>query len=239
MASWAFFIVLWQVIAAALGARVLPSPQAVAAAFGDDWSQLLVHVAYSTARVVASVCAAVLIAVPVATLLGMAPLVDRAVFPVLYALYALPKVVFLPLVVVTLGVGEVSKVVIIGLVIGFQMVVPVRDAVRRISDDHLALMRQMGATREQTWRLLVLPAVMPAVATSLRLAIGTALAVLYIAEFTASSHGLGYYISLNASVLLNYPAVYAGAALLGCLGVTLFGLVAIFERRYSAKSLMS
>jgi NitT/TauT family transport system permease protein len=68
--------------------------------------------------------------------------------------------------------------------------------------------------------------------TALRQSIGTAVAVLYIAELFATQKGLGYYIYLNGSTFFNYPAMYAGVIAMSILGLSLYFTVDWLERRY-------
>jgi NitT/TauT family transport system permease protein len=63
---------------------------------------------------------------------------------------------------------------------------------------------------------------LPAILTALRQSVGTAVAVLYVAELFATQRGLGYYIYLNGSTLFNYPAMYAGVVAMSLLGVGLY-----------------
>jgi NitT/TauT family transport system permease protein len=75
-----------------------------------------------------------------------------------------------------------------------------------------------------------LPASLPAILTALRQSIGTAVAVLYVAELFATQKGLGYYIYLNGSTLFDYPAMYAGIVAMSVLGFGLYFVVDWLER---------
>jgi len=79
-----------------------------------------------------------------------------------------------------------------------------------------------------------LPASLPAILTALRQAVGTAVAVLYVAELFATQKGLGYYIYLNGSTLFNYPAMYAGIVAMSLLGLGLYFSVDWLEKRLCA-----
>jgi NitT/TauT family transport system permease protein len=72
---------------------------------------------------------------------------------------------------------------------------------------------------------------LPAVLTGLRQSIGTAVAVLYVAELFATQRGLGYYIFLHGSTLLDYPRMYAGVLAMSLLGLGLYFLVDGLHRR--------
>jgi len=75
------------------------------------------------------------------------------------------------------------------------------------------------------------PATWPAILTAIRQSVGTAIAVLYIAELFATQKGLGYYIYFQGSTLLNYPAMYAGVIMMSLIGLGLYFGVDWLERK--------
>ena len=109
-------------------------------------------------------------------------------------LYPIPKVVFLPILLVLLGLADAPKIVLIALTVFFQVLVAVRDAVHAVPEDLVLSARALGAGRWGVYRHVIVPATLPAVFTSLRIGTGTAIAVLFIAEAIAGSTGLGYFI---------------------------------------------
>ncbi|MFZ5753474.1 MAG: ABC transporter permease, partial [Bacillota bacterium] len=89
----------------------------------------------------------------------------------------------------------------------------------------------LHATTWQTYRHLVWPYCLPKILTSLRVSLGTAIAVLFLAETFASTDGLGYFI-LDAMERKEYPAMYAGILAMGLLGVITYALVDLIENRF-------
>jgi NitT/TauT family transport system permease protein len=83
------------------------------------------------------------------------------------------------------------------------------------------------------FRFVYLPASLPAILTALRQSVGTAVAVLYVAELFATQRGLGYYIYYKGSTLFDYPAMYAGILTLSLMGVGLYFGVDWLEQRLS------
>ena len=149
----------------------------------------------------------------------------------IYLLYPIPKVVLVPVVLLFLGIGEPSKIVIIFLILFFQILVLVRDQAAAIRPELLQCVRSLGAGRRALFRFVYLPASLPAILTALRQSIGTAVAVLYIAELIATQRGLGYYIYFNGSTLFDYPTMYAGIVAMSLLGLGLYFTVDWLERR--------
>lgn len=222
---WALIIliVVWQVISMGVNQPILPSPWVVAKTFVVEIQHtLLLHFLASLWRVLASMVISVLLAAPAGLVLGQSPRYNRIFSPFIYFLYPIPKVVFVPVVLLLLGVGDFAKILVIFLILFFQVLVLVRDQAASLRPELIQSVRSLGAGRRALFRYVYLPATLPAILTALRQSVGTSVAVLYVAESFATQYGLGYYILLNGSTLLNYPAMYAGIVAMSLLGLGLY-----------------
>jgi ABC-type nitrate/sulfonate/bicarbonate transport system permease component len=225
-------LALWQLASMLIDRPVLPPPLEVFRAFFLALPEGLGrHLLVSAWRVVASILLAVAAAVPAGLALGLSPAADRIAAPIIYLLYPIPKIVFLPVVLLLLGIGNVSKVFIIALILFFQILVVVRDEAASLRPELMASVRSLGAGRRALFGFVYLPACLPAVLTSLRVSIGTAIAVLFFAESFATTSGLGYYIIIEAWGRLAYPEMYAGVIAMSLLGLLLYSIVDGMERR--------
>ena len=226
-------LIVWELAALAVHRSILPAPWVVAQAFVVELGRGLVgHFMSSLWRVVASTCLAVLLAAPAGLILGQSKRMDSFFSPLIYLLYPIPKVVFVPIILLFFGIGDLPKIAIIFLILFFQILVLVRDQAAAIRPELVQSVRSLGAGRRALFRYVYLPASLPAILTALRQSVGTAVAVLYIAESFATLKGLGYYISLNQSTLFNYPAMYAGIIAMSLLGLGLYFAVDWLERRF-------
>lgn len=192
---------------------------------------LLGHFQASLWRVIASTLLAIALAAPVGLVLGQSKQLNSLFSPLIYLVYPVPKVVFVPIVLLFLGLGDSPKIVIIFLILFFQVLVLVRDQAAALRPELIQSVRSLGAGRRALFRFVYLPASLPAILTALRQSVGTAVAVLYVAELYATQKGLGYYIYLNGSTLLNYPAMYAGIVAMSLLGLGLYFSVDWLEKR--------
>jgi NitT/TauT family transport system permease protein len=225
-------LLLWQAGAMLLNQPILPGPLRVAAAFWQELGgDLPGHFLASLWRVAASTFLSILLAAPAGLLLGQYPKINAFFSPVIYLLYPIPKVVFLPIILLFLGVGNLPKIVIIFLILFFQILVLVRDQAAGLRPELIRSVRSLGAGRMALLRFVYLPASIPGILTALRQSVGTAVAVLYVAELFATQKGLGYYIYLNGSTLFNYPAMYAGVAAMSLLGLGLYFAVDFLEKK--------
>lgn len=224
-------LVLWQLLAWLLRTEVLPGPwttaQALVVAIPKGlWRHFLV----SGYRVIAGIALAMLLAVPAGLILGQSPSLNRFFSPIIYITYPIPKIVFLPVILLLLGIGNVSKIFIIFLILFFQILVVVRDQAAALRPELIYSVRSLGAGRRALFRFVFLPATVPAALTALRVSIGTAVAVLFFAESFATTSGLGYYIIVDSWGRLAYADMYAGVIAMSLLGLLLYFVVDGLER---------
>lgn len=225
-------IVIWQIAAWFVQRPILPDPSTVMLAFWRELrDDLPLHFAASLWRVIASTALAIATAAPAGLMLGQSRRLNSLFAPLIYLLYPIPKVVFVPLVLLFFGLGDTPKILIIYLILFFQIVVLVRDQAAAIRPELLLSVRSLGAGRRALFRFVYLPASLPAILTALRQSVGTAVAVLYVAELYATQRGLGYYIYINGSTFFDYPAMYVGILVMSLLGVGLYSGVDTLEKR--------
>lgn len=224
--------VIWQVLAMILNVSILPDLITVLEVFIKEFpGELGGHFIASLWRVIASMVISISIAAPLGLFLGQSQRLNRFLSPMLYLLYPVPKVVLLPIVILFLGIGNLSKIVVISMILLFQILVLVRDQASSIRPELLYSVRSLGAGRRALFRFVYLPASIPAILTAIRQSIGTAVAVLYVAELFATRKGLGYYIYLHGSTLFDYPKMYAGIISMSILGLGLYFFTDWLQRR--------
>ncbi|MCC6147638.1 MAG: ABC transporter permease subunit [Anaerolineaceae bacterium] len=232
-----FFAVLalgavWELLALMINKPILPSLTLVLKEFVLEFpGELGRHFLASAWRVIASMFFSIALAAPAGLVLGQYASLDRIFSPVIYLLYPVPKVVLVPVVILFLGINDLSKIVIIFLILFFQILVLVRDQAATIRPELLYSVRSIGAGRRALFRYVYWPASLPAVLTALRQSIGTAVAVLYVVELIATQRGLGYYIYLQGSTLFDYPKMYAGVLAMSLMGLGLYFGTDVLHRK--------
>ena len=146
-------------------------------------------------------------------------------------MYPVPKIVFLPVAFVVLGVNDAARLVIVAAILLFHTVVLVRDAGLALPEDLVRSVRSLGAGRLALLRFVYAPAGVPALISAIRISIGTSLAVLFIAEQSLARWGLGYFIVVESYQTLRYRQMYAGIVAMSVLGLLLHYSVSAVERR--------
>jgi NitT/TauT family transport system permease protein len=226
------FLFFWQVLAWVVRRPIMPSPVVVLPLFCTSiFGELGLHLLASTGRVLAAIGVAVITAVPVGLGLGQVPKLDRIFSPLIAVVYPIPKIVFLPVIYVLMGITDVSKIFLIALIIFFQILVVVRDEAANLHPELILSVRSLGAGRRALFRYVYFPASLPAVLTALRVSTATAIAVLFIAEQSLTTYGLGYFIVVETYQVLRYPQMYTGILAMSLLGLSLYFIFNNLELR--------
>lgn len=231
MVALALLFGLWQLAAFGLDKAFLPGPLPTFAAFWDllRYGSLIKAFAVSTYRMTVALALALVLALPAGVAMARFPWVNRVFSPFVAVLYPLPKVVFLPILVVLFGLGDLPKILLIGMIVFFQILVVARDATRNIPPEQFAALATLSGRSGDRVRHLILPAILPDLLTALRISVGTGIAVLFFAETFASFDGLGHLI-LDGMESRDYPQMYGAILGMSFLGLILYGLLSSLER---------
>lgn len=214
----------WELLALYLNMPAFPRPVDAVRSFvqGMLGGPLLKHFGVSLYRVGVASLISLVVGVPLGLYLGRSGGPVGAVL--VYLTHPLPKVVFLPVILVALGIGDTAKIFLITLVICFQILVTVMDAARSVSPGLIRSVQSLGGGEWAVYRHVILPASLPAIFTSLRLATGTAVAVLFFAETYATQLGLGSLV-WDAWSARSFDTMFAGVMGMGLLGFGFYVLL--------------
>ncbi len=229
LAGALFLIVLWQIASAVTDLPIIPSPLKAA----ERWqliflSDIAVHGAYSLGRIAGGLMLAVAVGFPLGMCMGYFPRIDRYFSPVVYLTYPIPKIALLPILMLLAGIGEMSKLLMIFLIVVFQVVISVRDGIHEIPKEIFEPLISLGASFPDMFREVLWPASLPKFLTALRVAMATAISVLFFTETFGTQYGMGYFI-MDAWLRVNYLDMYAGIVTLSGIGLLLFGIIDLIE----------
>lgn len=163
-------------------------------------------------------------------LLGSNRVLAKAYSPIITALFGIPIVAIAPLVVVWLGIGFASKVGIVALLVFFLTFFNTYSGLKNMDRQYVDLARLMGASRWEVVTKVVLPFVSPSIFAGLTIAVPQSVIAATVAEFIASSEGLGFMIRRAAGVF-ETPTLIVGALMLMVIVLIANALIARVERR--------
>jgi NitT/TauT family transport system permease protein len=154
----------------------------------------------------------------------------RALQPILIAVEATPKIALAPLIIVWFGYGMGSKVVLATTIAFFPVFIGTVAGLRAAEQGRLDVLRALGATRLQMFRMVALPGALPHIFAGINVAVVLALLGAIVGEFMGSKEGLGTLI-LYANGNLDTARVFSILLVLAATGLTLHGLIGMLRRR--------
>jgi NitT/TauT family transport system permease protein len=167
---------------------------------------------------------------PLGILLGRSSTLNAMFDPFITAFNATPRLVFLPLLMLWLGIGVWSKIAIVFLGALFPLLINTHEGVRNADKLLINVVRSFGAKEWDVARLVVIPNSLPFIVVGLRLAIGRAILGVVVAEFFGAQDGLGV-LMVRAASSFNVDVVFAGLIIFAVLSLIMTGLVKLVEER--------
>jgi ABC-type nitrate/sulfonate/bicarbonate transport system permease component len=233
IASPVALLAVWQLLswAGLLDPRFIPSPLGIGeAAYALLVSgELLHHVWISLLRIVAGFFVGAVPGILIGLAMGTSRWMRAAIDPLVAALFPIPKISLLPLIMLYLGIGEASKVALVALGVVFLVLINAMAGVLAIDPIHFDVARNYGAPRYKLWTRVVIPGALPMIFVGMRLGIGVAFIVIVAAEFVAARSGIGYLIWTSWETL-RIENMFVGIIAITILGVATTLLLREVER---------
>jgi len=173
----------------------------------------------------------VIFAVPFGILVGWYKRASYVFDPFINAMNATPRIALLPLVIIWLGIGILSKVGIIFLGAVFPILINTRDGVKTTPHNLLTAARSFGASEWQIFKSVVLPSTLPFILTGLRLGVGRALIGVMVGELYAATAGIGFMITV-AGATFQTDKVFVGVLIFAISGMTAMEVLTRLESRF-------
>lgn len=229
------FLLTWELLGRASDPILFAPPTRVAGAFYDLTASgrlpraMLITLNAFTVGFLLSV----VVGIPFGVLLGRLPRFSRVVEPYVDAIYATPRVVIVPLIILWFGVGYTGRVFLIWLGTVIPIILNTAVGVRNSRPDLIEVAKSFGTNERDLVRHVILPGAVPYVIAGLKIAAGRALIGVVIAEIFLDLTGVGGIIQTEASFFRVAPML-AGVVVFGAFGTVLLSAMDRLERRFSA-----
>ena len=227
-------LVIWELICQSgiVSSLFLPAPTAIISALLQMIAdgEIGVSLAASLYRILAGFFIGSLVGLAVGLITGTSALMDKIGTPIVNAIYPIPKIALLPLFILWLGIGELSKVTIIALGVFFPVAMNTYSGVKNVDTLLLKVAASFNASWWMTMKSVVLPNALPMIFAGLRLAAGTSLLLLVAAEMIAAQVGIGALI-LHYGDLMITDRLMAGVIVLSLLGLVFNLILQVLERK--------
>ena len=235
VASLVVFVLVWQLIVFVTGypSFILPGPYTVAERFIRAWSDGMMWPHTQTTLVEVLLGFAIGASIGLVTGIGLARsrLAERLLSPYLVAAQATPILALAPLIVLWFGSGLPSKLVICTLIVFFPVAIATMVGIRSVDPRLLEMARSFRATEWQTITRVEVPAALPAILGGLRVGITLAVIGAIVGEWAGGETGLGVLINIARGSLFDIPLMFATLLTLALVGVSLYVVMVLIERR--------
>ncbi|MSP77551.1 MAG: ABC transporter permease [Rhodospirillaceae bacterium] len=215
-------LMVWQICSDAglISRRYVPSPVAIAEA---AWALMLtgelwVHIGTSLYRLAVGFVIGAVPGVLLGMVMGLNRWVRAAVDPLVAALYPIPKIAILPLLMLLFGLGDGSKIAVVAASVLFLTIINTTVGVLQLDRIYFDVAKNYGTPWHKLFLRVILPGALPTIFAGLRISLGVSLVVLVGAEFVASRAGIGYLIWTSWETLV-IEKMFVGIIVITILGV--------------------
>ena len=232
--SIAVGLVLWEVLARVLleNELLIPPPRSVLRSF---WSlllsgQLKKHFVATLLEFAYGFSTACIVGVVLGYFMGMYKWFDQIMDPWIAALYSIPIITIVPLIIIWFGIGMMSKVIVVFKITAVAIILNTAAGIKALDPVWLELAKSLRLSSWETTYKIRFPGALPFIITGMRLGVGRALLGVVVAELMASNAGLGYLLR-DASETWDSPKLFVTVLLLAMIGLVSFNLIKKLERR--------
>jgi len=234
-ASFAVFVLVWKAIVVIGGYPpfILPPPESVASRFVHGWADGVIapHAWSTLVEIALGLLVGTVVGLVAGYGLARSALVERIVSPYIVAAQATPILALAPLLALWFGPGLTSKVVICALIVFFPIAVSTMVGIRSVDAGLLEMARSFRATRRQVLTTLEVPAALPSILGGLRVGVTLAVVGAIVGEWAGADRGLGVLVNLARGSLFDIPLMFATLVTIALLGIALYLVVVVLERR--------
>jgi NitT/TauT family transport system permease protein len=225
-------VAVWSLACVVSGTEVFPTPIDTWFAFGEliESERIWGDIIASLYRVTWGFLLAAAIGIPLGLVVGWSTLAFDSLNPIIQGLRPISPIAWIPIAILWFGIGDGAGIYLIFLSSFFPITVGTMAAVRNISLVHQRSAQNFGLHGVDLFRRVVLPAAVPQIITSLRIALGVAWLVIVAAEMVGMDSGLGYLINDARNAGSRYDLVVATMIVIGMIGIVLDLLIRRLER---------
>jgi len=224
-------LAIWEIWVRAAGvpAWLLPPPSKIAETLWTQRRTLAHHAWVTLGEVLAGFGAALVVGVLLAVVIDASRIASRAIYPLVIASQTIPVIALAPLLLTWFGYGLTPKVIVIGVIVFFPIVVNTVDGLAGADREQLDLLRSFGAGRWRRFWIVKAPGAAPMIFSGARIGVAVSVIGAVFAEFSGSRAGLGYLIRISNSQQRT-ALVFAAITVLSAMALALFGAVTALER---------
>lgn len=210
-------------------AYMLPSPIDVVKAFVDNFSIMMKQASVTLQETFYGLLIGIAIAFVIASLMDRFTIINKALYPVLVVTQTIPTIAIAPLLVLWMGFGMAPKITLVVLTTFFPIAIGLLNGFESVDSDAINLMRSMGATRLQIFRIVKLPNATASFFSGLRISAAYAVVGAVVSEWLGGFEGLGVYMT-RVKKAYAFDKMFAVIVFISAISLVLMGIVILLEK---------
>jgi NitT/TauT family transport system permease protein len=233
LAGAALVIAAWHGAIAwfALPPFILPSMPSILAKMIVDADLLAAAVGVTLFEALCGYAIGATLGIALAVVFVLLPRLEGAAVPPLVAVNSVPTVAYAPLALLWFGIGPLSKIVVVGLVVSFTLLLNTLHGLKRADPAAIALLRSFGANSWRVMTTLRLPGALPAIANGLRVAVVRSMIIAIVTEMLGAYRGIGWMI-YEGTQQMDFLRVWAAVGVGSLASMAFYGAVSWLDRRF-------
>lgn len=210
-------------------AYMLPSPIDVVKAFADNFSIMMKQAAVTLQETLYGLLIGIAIAFVIASLMDRFTIINKALYPVLVVTQTIPTIAIAPLLVLWMGFGMAPKITLVVITTFFPISIGLLNGFQSVDEDAINLMRSMGASRLQIFRIIKLPNATASFFSGLRISAAYAVVGAVVSEWLGGFEGLGVYMT-RVKKAYAFDKMFAVIVFISAISLVLMGIVVLLEK---------
>lgn len=229
---FAVLLIIWEVIGRleVVPAYILPSPTRIMKTLIVNLPLLKEHIIITSMEAVVGFIIAIILSFVIAIIMDSTPLVKKAVYPLIITSQTVPIITIAPLFAIWFGFGYLPKIVIVVLVCFFPITISLLEGLSSVELELLNLIKSMGASKVQLYKMVKLPAAMPSFFSGLKISATYSIMGATIGEWVGGKKGLGVYM-LRVKHSFATDKVFATIIMITFLSISILKIVLFIEKK--------
>lgn len=226
-----FIIFFWEIIVRILQVPkwILPAPSVILKSLASNLPFMYDHTLTTLMEAALGFIVAIAISFIIAFAMDSIPLVKKSVYPILIISQTIPIISIAPLFIIWFGYGILPKIIVVQLVCFFPIVISLLGGLASVDEDQVNLLKSMGASKLELFKMVKLPASMPSFFSGLKISASYSIMGAIIGEWLGAEKGLGIFMTL-AQKSFQTEKVFAAILIITALSLGIFALVSIMEK---------
>ncbi|MDY0234796.1 MAG: ABC transporter permease [Gudongella sp.] len=232
LSFFSFLVLIWEIVARfeVVPTYILPAPTKIIKTLFLNLPILKEHIIVTTMEALVGFVIAIIFAITICIIMDSIPIVKTTIYPLIITSQTVPIITIAPLFAIWFGFGYFPKIIIVVLVCFFPITISLLEGLSSVEEDLLNLIKSMGATKLQLYKMVKLPAALPSFFSGLKISATYSIMGATIGEWVGGKNGLGVYM-LRVKHSFATDKVFAAIIIITLLSIGMLKIISFIEKR--------